>query len=144
MWKPFNKRNYAVSYAHGNDSFDNAENSLMQQTEASHPKAGDGEDVVKYFLHAKGGDTRIQPGSSVLSWDSPCPQYDANPNDNLFGLYFGVEFVSGEHTYVRPISPFEFTSAHNLFDDLTYKLSLPKISIHDEWSHPRVDICLPP
>ena len=85
MWKPFNKRDYAVSYAHGDDSFDSAENSLMQQTEASHPKAGDGEDVVKYFLHEKGGDTRIQPGSSVLSWNSPCPQYDANPNDNLFG-----------------------------------------------------------
>jgi hypothetical protein len=38
---------------------------------------------------------------------------------------FGIEFLHDGHTYVRPISPFEFVSCHQLGDDITYKLSHP-------------------
>jgi hypothetical protein len=43
----------------------------------------------------------------------------------LFGNYFGIEFIHGDSTYVRSISPFEFARCFRLGDELTYKLSHP-------------------
>ena len=61
----------------------------------------------------------------MIAWEGLCPVFEPAPNDNLFGHYFGVEFVHGDHKYVRAISPFEFVRAHKLMDDLVYKLSHP-------------------
>ena len=71
-------------------------------------------------------DTSITAGSFVIAWEGLCPVFEPAPNDNLFGHYFGVEFVHGDHKYVRAISPFEFVRAHKLRDDLVYKLSHPE------------------
>ncbi len=58
--------------------------------------------------------------------DSLCPPFDGAPNTNLFRHFFGVEFHYLNRSYVRALSPFEFTSCFGFTDDLCYRLSLPE------------------
>ncbi len=53
------------------------------------------------------------------------PPFNPAEKLNLFGHYFGVEFVHEGHTYIQAISPFEFASCLRLTDKLRHKLSLP-------------------
>ncbi len=61
-----------------------------------------------------------------MKLDGLCPPFDPANNSNLFGHYFGIEFVHNGHTYVRTISPFEFASCLCLTDKLWFKLSQPQ------------------
>ncbi len=79
----------------------------------------------KYFLHRAHDNPSITAGSAVACVDGCCPPFDPADNSNIFGHYFGVEFVHGNNTYVRSISPFEFARCFRLGDELAYKLSHP-------------------
>jgi hypothetical protein len=78
-----------------------------------------------YYLHARNLDTASIAGAAVLSLDSLCPPFDGSPNTNMFYGCFGIEFHTDDHTHVRTISPFEFTSCFGLTDQLWYHLSQP-------------------
>ena len=126
LWKPFNKPDYAVSLARNDEHFHSDEDGIIPRTSVTEPQQEDNTQLhVKYFLHPRGTDQSVMAGAAVLAWESICPEFDSSPNDNLFGSYFGVEFTHENWSYVRPFSPFEFCSAHQLCDDLVYKLSHP-------------------
>ncbi len=78
---------------------------------------------LSYNLHRNWDNPAVVVGSSVVDVDGICPQFNPNENANLFGHYFGVEFVADGHTYIHAISPFEFVSCFRLTDKLTYQLS---------------------
>ena len=61
----------------------------------------------------------------MLSPDSLCPPFDSSSCANLFRNHFGVEFHDDGHTFIRAISPFEFTSCFGFMDALRYTLSQP-------------------
>jgi hypothetical protein len=81
-----------------------------------------------YHLHLRSTGPGSLSGSAVLSLDSVCPPFDGAPNTNLFRNLFGVEFHYLNHSYVRALSPFEFTSCFGFTNDLRYCLSQP-----DNW-----------
>jgi hypothetical protein len=76
-----------------------------------------------YYLHLQGSDTTILNGTAILSHDSLCPPFDGLSTTNIFKCHFGIEFQDDDHTYVRPFSPFEFTSCFGFIDQLGYQLS---------------------
>ena len=78
-----------------------------------------------YFLHRQGDTPNNLSGSLVVHTDSWAPAFSPVSTPNIFGHYFGIEFIHGTSTYVRAISPFEFASMFRLTDELTYKLSQP-------------------
>ncbi len=78
-----------------------------------------------YYLHRPNVDPSVFIGLTIVSVDGLCPPFQPTENSNLFGHYFGVEFVHDGHTYVRAILPFKFISCFRLFDKLMYKLSHP-------------------
>ena len=80
---------------------------------------------VLYYLHQPDHNPSSIVGSSVISVDGLCPPFVPDETPNLFGHHYGIEFLHDGHTYVQPISPFEFVSCHQLGDDITYKLSHP-------------------
>jgi hypothetical protein len=71
-----------------------------------------------YYLHLQGTDSTILNGAAVLLQDSLCPSFDGSSTTNLFKCHFGIEFHEDNHTYVRPFSPFEFTSCFGLINQL--------------------------
>jgi hypothetical protein len=79
-----------------------------------------------YFLHSVNSDATILNGAAVLSPDSLCLPFDGSSTTNLFRCHFGVEYHDDGHTFVRAISPFEFTSCFGLMDNLCYSLSQPR------------------
>ncbi len=81
-----------------------------------------------YHLHLRSNGPGSLNRSAVLSLDSLCPPFNGSPNTNLFRHLFGLEFHCNGHTYVRVISPFEFTSCFGLTANLRHRLSHP-----DQW-----------
>ena len=59
----------------------------------------------------------------MLLVDSPCPPFDACPNQNIFQPFYGLKFHHDGHTYVYAISTYEFTCCFNLTEQLQYHLS---------------------
>jgi hypothetical protein len=100
LWAPFNRPELAASYGKDDPSFN------------MHTVNNNGVPPLAVVV-----------GSFVVGVDGLCPQFNPNENVNLFGHYFGIEFVADGHTYVRAISPFEFVSCFRLTDELTYQLS---------------------
>jgi hypothetical protein len=126
LWKPFNKLEYAISYAPSSDKFNDVD-SFTHMTK-SEPKSAETSlhthhPATLYCLHNDGLDVSIQSGAAVQSIHHISPPFNSVRNDNLFHHHFGIEFDFENETYVRPISPFEFVRCFNLPDDLTYKLS---------------------
>ncbi len=76
-----------------------------------------------YFLHAWDSDKSTIAGAAVLSLDSLCPPFNSSPNSNTFRSRFGIEFHAADHTHIRAISPFEFTSCFGLTNQLKYRLA---------------------
>ena len=132
IWAPFNRPDHALTYADGDKSFNlHAVNEhelppvrvspVSVRTQATLPKGV----LYRYFLHRAHDNPSIVAGSAVVCVDGLCPPFDPTSNSNLFGHYFGMEFVHCDNTYVRSISPFEFARCFRLGDELTYKLSHP-------------------
>ena len=64
-------------------------------------------------------------GAAVIGTEGLCPRFDPCDNQNLFHYNFGINFSHDGHSYIRAISPFEFTQCYRLLDELTYRLSHP-------------------
>jgi hypothetical protein len=75
-----------------------------------------------YSLHRVGDQLATTAGAMVLSSSSLCPPFDWGSTQNMFQHLFGIEFHHDGHTYVRPISTFEFTRCFNLIDNIQYRL----------------------
>ena len=132
LWAPFNRPEMAVSYSMNDPSFNShavndsglpplSATVTSQSQLASIPPGVD----VLYYLHQPDHNPSSIVGSSVISVDGLCPPFVPDETPNLFGHHYGIEFLHDGHTYVQPISPFEFVSCHQLGDDITYKLSHP-------------------
>jgi len=127
IWQPFNKREYSVSLSMNDSSFAADADNGVVATLPSESVLASLPDMLKpiYYLHARGADATVLAGAAVFSLDSLCPPFDGSPNNNMFRDRFGIEFNADDHTHVRPISPFEFTSCFGLFDQLRFRLSHP-------------------
>jgi hypothetical protein len=118
IWPPFNKREYSVSLSMNNDYFAADIGTGLVATPpsesvlASHPEKS----KLMYYLHTRGADATVLVGAAVFPLDSLCPPFDGSPNSNIFRDWFGIEFHADDHTHVRAISPFEFTSCFGLLD----------------------------
>ncbi len=132
LWAPFNRPKMAVFYLMNDPSFNNhAVNDSglpplsatvpMQSQLASVPSGVD----ILYYLYRPDHNPSSVVGSSVISVDGLCLPFVPDKTPNLIGHHFGIEFFHDGHTYVRPISPFEFVSCHKLGNEITYKLSHP-------------------
>ena len=124
LWEPFNKPDHAVSLGRTDDDFcrqDIRYHVCDPTTPSDYPPGV----IVAYHLLHQAVDKGSLSGSAVLSPDSLCPAFDACPNTNMFGHFFGIEFHFGDHTHVRGISQFEFARCFGFMDDLTYRLSQP-------------------
>ena len=132
LWAPFNHLEMAVSYSMSDPSFYNhaINDSSLPPLSAMAPLPSQLASVppgvnVLYFLHRPDHNPSSVVGLSVISVDGLCPPFVPDETPNLFGHHYGIEFIHDGHTYVRPISPFEFVSCHQLGNDITYKLSHP-------------------
>jgi hypothetical protein len=127
IWPPFNKREFSISYAKDNDFFDDESHPPVRITLPSSSILALMPRGVSpaYFLHSVDSDATVLNGAAVLSSDSLCLPFDGSSTANLFKCHFGVKFHNDGHTFVRAISPFEFTSCFGLMDDLRYSLSQP-------------------
>jgi hypothetical protein len=130
VWQPFNKKQYGLSFAREDSSFNDASmpSVLASLLSASVLSSLPSDLRPLYYLHLQGTDHTILNGAAVLSQDSLCPPFDGSSTTNLFKCHFGIEFHDADHTYVRPFSPFEFTSCFGLVDQLRYW-----ISQHGNW-----------
>ena len=126
LWKPFNTREMAVSFSRDDKCFNTqAMGTSLKCTSPSADITHTSKHfaVCKYQLHRDADNPSIFAGSQVYSVDDICPPFNASGTANLFHHYFGVEYPCDGHTFVRPISPFEFASCFRLCDELTYRLS---------------------
>jgi hypothetical protein len=127
IWPPFNKREFSISYAKDNESFNNKSPPAVRITLPSASILASMPCAVSpaYFLHSVNSDATILNDAAVLSPDSLCLPFDGSSTTNLFRCHFGVEYHNNGHTFVCAISPFEFTSCFGLMDNLRYSLSQP-------------------
>jgi hypothetical protein len=127
IWQPFNKCKYAISLLMNDKSFAaNVSNGVIATLPLSSVSASLPTKLKPlYYLYARNLDTASIAGVAVLSHNSLCPPFDGSPNSNIFHGCFGIEFHADDHTHVRAISPFEFTSCFGLTDQLRYPLSQP-------------------
>ncbi len=125
LWPPFNKKEFGIYFVKDDESFnDGSTPALMVTLPSSSILASMFCGVSPaYFLHSVNSDATILNGAAILSPHSLCLAFDGSSTTNLFKCHFGVEFHYEEHTYVRAISPFEFTSCFGLMDNLQYRLS---------------------
>lgn len=131
LWPSFNVSTYAVSHAPLSPRFNedlHINNTLVPHCDRKDPLADETmppamRSHTNYCLHHHGSDTSIQCGSEVVSINHLHPPFAAGSANILFGHYFGVEYRCDDDSFVRPISPFEFTRCFNLTNDLTYRLS---------------------
>ena len=125
LWEPFNINTYTVSYAPDDPLFN--KNSPSPAT-VSTPKPGNPDTTtahLKYHLHLSQADPSCLSGAGVYDINGLCPPFSPTENTNIFGHLFGVEFISDDHTCIRPISQFEFVRCFSFTDALTYRLSHP-------------------
>ena len=125
IWQPFNKVEYCVSLAKDDESFMAQSNHgivAMLPSPSVLVSLPNGVWPLHY-LHSQDSSTATLSGTAVLSPDSLCPAFDGSPNPNLFHCQFRVEFHNDDHTHVRAILPFEFTSCFWLTNQLRYCLS---------------------
>jgi hypothetical protein len=80
---------------------------------------------LMYHLHRIDANPSLLIGAAVIGTDGFCPRFDPCDNQNLFRYHFGINFSHNSHSYIRAISPFEFTQCYRLIDVLTYQLSHP-------------------
>ncbi len=112
IWPLFNKTEYQLSYAMNDNSFTDANANgtvVLMLPPTIMALLPTGLEVL-YHLHLCSDRPGSLNRSAVLSLDSLCTPFDGSSNTNLFQHLFGVEFHCNCHTYVRAISPFEFTS----------------------------------
>jgi hypothetical protein len=117
LWAPFNRAEHAVSYSKDNKSFNNhaVNDNGMPPLRASTPSDAqlasypDGM-RVKYYLHRHDDNPANLVGAAVVSTDGHCSPFNPVANTNIFGHYFGIEYICDGSTYVRAISPFKFVS----------------------------------
>ena len=125
IWQPFNKVEYSMSLAKEDESF------LAESTRSIVATLPSPSVLVSllngvrplYYLHLQDLNTATLTGAAVLSLDSLCPTFDGSPKPNMFHCRFRVEFQKDDHTHVRAILPFEFTSCFGLTNQLRYRLS---------------------
>ena len=132
LWAPFNCPEMVVAYSMNDTSFNNhaINDSGLPPLSATIPSHSQLASVptgveVLYYLHQPNHNPSSLVGLSVISVDGLCPPFVPDETPNLFGHHHGIEFFHDGHTYVRPISPFEFVSCHQLGNEITYKLSHP-------------------
>ncbi len=130
IWQLFDKLEYQLSFARKDPSFETNDTkgnvaTLPFPTLMASILAGL---TVIYFLHWHENNSSSLNGSTAVSLDSLCPQFDGFPNTNLFRYHFGIEFNCDNHTYVRAILPFKFALQFGFTDNLWYCLSQP-----DQW-----------
>ncbi len=125
LWPPFNKKEFGISFAKDDESFNNGSTPALTVTLPSSFILASMSCSVSpaYFLYLVNSDATILNGAAIFSPNSLCLAFDGSSTMNLFKCRFGVEFHDKEHTYVCAISPFEFTSCFGLMDNLRYKLS---------------------
>eukprot|EP00956_Cyclotella_meneghiniana_P018530 scaffold30928_cov30-Cyclotella_meneghiniana.AAC.3 len=138
LWKPFNRRNYALSFSRSSKNFGKSisdsisEPDSTSQFSVSEPKPGASDSAshkVLYCLHPQNSDQDIQQGYEVCSTNHISKPWCPSPNDALFKNLYGIEFHEDGDTFVRQLSPFEFARCFQLHDDITYKLS------HGQFQH---------
>ncbi len=83
-----------------------------------------------YYLHRDCNNLHILVGFSVVCLGGLCPAFNPTDNQNLYGHFFGVEFMHDGHEYVRAISQFELASYLRLSDEFTYCLAKPSNSFY--------------
>ena len=132
QWASFNCPKIVVSYSKDDPSFNNhaVNDSGLPPLFASVPSQAQLASVpsgvnVLYYLHWPNHNPSSIVGLSVISVDGICPPFIPDETPNLFGPHYGIEFLHDGHTYVRPISSFEFVSCHQLGNEITYTLSHP-------------------
>ncbi len=125
LWLPFNKKEFSISFAKDDESFNDGSTPALTVTLPSSSILASMSRGVSpvYFLHSVNSDATILNGAAILSPNSLCLAFDGSSTTNLFKCHFGVEFHDKKHTYVSAISPFEFTSCFGLMDNLQYRLS---------------------
>lgn len=128
IWPPFNIRTYAVSYSKDSTNFskDVSDSDSPANLRLSDPIPciqASASFQVLYRLHTTEQDDSIQAGSEVVSTSHLCPPYRPNSQNHLFGPYFGIKYRCDDDTFIRAISPFEFSRCFGLSDNLTYHLS---------------------
>ena len=122
--EPFNRPQYSVCYGRHDDAFNSDDGCQMTCEDLKSSDAVvDSRVKPAYSIRRSGGSESTTAGSLVLPLSSLCPPLEWCANQNLFQHLFGVEFFFDDHTYVRPISAFEFASCFNLVDNIRYRLS---------------------
>ena len=102
MWQPFKKKEYGLSFAKDNESFNDE---TMPPLQAALPLAmvlsllPSGLQPL-YYLHLQGSDTMILNGAAVLSHNSLCPLFDGSSTINIFKCHFGIKFHDNDHAYI--------------------------------------------
>jgi hypothetical protein len=121
---PFNCSQYAVCYGRHDAAYNSEEACQMvcNDPQLSETIIGTGVKPA-YSLRRAGSSASTAAGLMVLHPSSLCPPLEWCENQNIFQQLFGVEFHHDGHTYVRPISSFEFARCFNLADNIQYRLS---------------------
>jgi hypothetical protein len=126
---------HTVSYAKDDKSFnlhavnDNDVPHLHVSTPTPNQEASTTHGIkLGYYLHRACDNLHVLAGSSVVHLNGLCPAFNPTDNQNLFGHFFGVEFMHDGHEYVRAISQFELASCLRLSDEITYCLAKPSNS----------------
>ena len=134
LWRPFNSREMAVSFARDDILFDREPLRVCVSNPIPLPGPVTYQHKAEclYYLHRLTDDAALAAGSGVYSVDHLCPPFYASDSTNLFTNYFGIEFPDDGNRLVRPISPFEFTSCFNLLDAFTYRLSQPEFKMYGD------------
>jgi hypothetical protein len=78
-----------------------------------------------YDIHRSFDSKAVTAGAGVYNVDGLCPPF-SSPNSNMFASTFGIEFVVGSDTFVRPFCAYEYASCYRMTNDLTYSLSHPE------------------
>ncbi len=132
IWGPFNRPEHSISLARNDPGFAIQDGPKMMTTLPRSTPQSPSSVNLKYHIHRAGSNKSILVGLEVISVDGLCPAFNACSNPNIFQTYFGVEFNYDGHSYIRAISPFEFTRCFGFTDQLTYHLSQPpyKFSIN--------------
>jgi hypothetical protein len=56
---------------------------------------------IAYYLHREQDNPNVLRGAAVMKLDGLCPPIDPADSSNLFGHYFGIEFVHDGHLCAR-------------------------------------------
>ncbi len=127
LWEPFNRHEHSL-YLGWDDINFNKDNGCKMIVSVPCPADVSALRRVKilYHLHCNNKDCSILAGTLVLYLGSLCPPFESCSNQNLFQLYFGIEFHHDNLTFIWPTSMYKFARCFGLCEIIQYPLSHEK------------------